>query len=299
MPCFHPIPAYRTKGGDVVFTRGLGRGFTNLQIPCGNCLGCRLNRARQWAIRCIHEASLDKDNNSFLTLTYNDENLPANNSLHRDHFPDFIRSLRKRTRQQIRYFHCGEYGDDFGRPHYHALLFGYTFPDAKLWREVRGNKVYTSDFLSTVWGKGFTSIGAVTFQSAAYVARYVLKKQSGPSRVYEFTNKETGEIYTREKEYVTMSRKPGLGTGWYEKFGSDVFPRDEIVMDGKTLSVPRFYDKIYECENGESALAEIKKERERKAKKYAHDQTPARLKVREKVAEHNQKKFKRELIDET
>ena len=227
-------------------------GFSDLPIllPCGQCIGCRLERSRQWAIRCMHEAQLH-DENSYITLTYNDKNLPKDGSLNLRHFQLFMKRLRKKTGKKIRFYHCGEYGEKFKRPHYHACLFGYQFPDLRYFKTINGNKLYTSKYLDSVWTNkngetmGFSTIGNVTFESAAYVARYIMKKINGEKAEAHYVNKETGEIL--KPEYTTMSRRPGgLGAEWLKKYKTDVYPGDFVVVRGKKMKPPKYYDRQYE-----------------------------------------------------
>ena len=188
MPCFHPITAYHKIGGGITWTHRESNGI-KLTVSCKQCTGCRQEYARQWAMRIKHEASLWL-NNIFITLTYNDQNLPEHNTLVKKDFQDFMKRLRKKIHSdqkkeniltkinnptpKVRFFHCGEYGEKFGRPHYHAILFNHNFNDSKL---IPGQKnLSTSDTLKKLWGKGHVSIGDVTFQSASYVAGYVQKK---------------------------------------------------------------------------------------------------------------------------
>lgn len=237
---------------------------------------------------------MHKDN-CFITLTYNDEHLPPGRGLVKKDFQDFMKRLRKRFSQPVRYYHCGEYGEELGRPHYHALLFGLEFPDRKLFKVVRGNRVFTSAILDALWGKGFTSIGGVTFQSAAYVARYIMKKQTGfgSERHYRYIDTETGECYERAPEYTTMSLKPGIGSSWFAAYQGDVFPGDFVVLNGKQYKTPRFYDILYERADGEQALQAIKETRIEAARASAGDRTAERLAVREAVQSSKIKLLKR------
>lgn len=148
-----------------------------LRLPCGQCVGCRLERSRQWALRCVHEASLH-DSNLFVTLTYDDEHLPEFNSLYYPDFQKFMKRLRKKfSRENIRFYMCGEYGETTLRPHYHVILFNFDLPDRRLYRRSHsGDHLFTSEILTKIWGKGFCPFGNVTFQSAAYTARYIMKK---------------------------------------------------------------------------------------------------------------------------
>lgn len=250
-------------------------------LPCGRCIGCRLARSGQWAVRCMHEASLS-DNNCFITLTFDEKHLPFNLTLdHRDH-QLFMKRLRKKFGPKIRFYHCGEYGDTYGRPHYHTLLFNFDFPDKEIWRIRDGQPLYRSPSLESLWPYGFSSIGAVTFESAAYVARYCMKKITGPMSDdhYLTLNPVTGELFKRVSEYNTMSRRPGIAKMWYTKYYKDVYPEDFVVMNGHKVRPPRYYDSQYELEFPNEYL-ELKSRREDAMFKLADDNTPERLEVRE------------------
>lgn len=264
-------------------------GFADLPVtlPCGRCVGCRLERSRQWAIRCVHEASL-YENNCFITLTYNDANLPKGKTLVLRHFQLFMKRLRKKFGEDIRFYHCGEYGEQFGRPHYHACIFNHDFDDKKLWKENNGVPLYRSADLEKLWsvrGKslGYSSVGGVTFQSAAYVARYIMKKITGDQADahYEYIDEE-GEIFQKKPEYTTMSRRPGIAAGWFKKFNSEVYPSDQIVLNNVKMKPPKFYDRQFEILN-QSEYDQIKRKRILNARKKQADNSPKRLKVREAV----------------
>lgn len=233
----------------------------------------------------------------FVTLTYDDAHLPAGRSLDKTHWQKFIRALRKATNAKIRYFACGEYGDKDQRPHYHALLFGIDFPDKKFHsRNGRGETIYKSKRLEEIWGKGFCTIGAVTFESAAYTARYVLKKVNGEnaSKHYETLDLATGELFERQREFILASLKPGIGGKWYERFKSDVYPSDFHVLRGKRMRPAKFYDR--QLEKAEPlSLEALKFERKRSASKHKADQTPERLAVKQEVKLSQLKSLKRKL----
>lgn len=288
MPCFHPIAAFQCTDGSIVFTDNLRRNDVSrsLKLPCGRCVGCRLERSRQWAVRCMHEASL-YDFNSFVTLTYNDENLPEFNSLDYRHFQLFMKRLRKEfSPTNIRFYMCGEYGEDFSRPHFHACLFNCFFSDRKrIPGGASGSPLYRSDILERLWPYGYSSIGDVTFESAAYVARYVMKKVTGDAAESHYTtvNVETGEISVRTPEFNKMSLKPGIGAAWFDKFHSDVFPRDQVVSRGTPAKPPRFYDKLL-YRNFPDLVDDVKFSRYTKAMLRQDDETDERLAVREQVA---------------
>ncbi len=292
MPCFKPLEGFRSPSGGLVFSRPHSLGL-RMTVPCGQCIGCRLERSRQWAVRCMHEASLHADN-CFVTLTYSDEAMPEYGSLVLSDFQKFIKRMRKRAK--FRFFHCGEYGEDTKRPHYHALLFGFDFPDKVTWRKSKGYEIWRSPMLEELWRHGNSEIGSVTFESAAYVARYCVKTlqnlrfREGSrdsylealDREYSRLDEETGELVLVAPEYVTMSRRPGIGRGWFEKFGAEVYPSDEVIVRGKACKPPRFYDKLLEQESPEEASM---LRRSRNRDRDVADETPARLRVREVCAE--------------
>lgn len=253
-------------------------------LPCGDCIGCRLEHARQWAMRCMDEASLYKSN-SFITLTFNDKSLPLNRSLDVSHFQNFMKRLRTNAvragrdlkKDPIRYFHCGEYGPLNSRPHYHALLFNVGFPDRVFLKKTKsGESIYSSKILASNWDLGYSSVGDVTFGSAAYVARYHVKKVGSVVSDNHYLNKQTGEMLS--PEYVTMSRRPGIGKSWYQKFKLDMYPSDFRIIDGMKVKPARYYDSLHENENSSSMLA-IRRNRCRSFNPL--DSTPDRLAVRE------------------
>lgn len=299
MACFHPLEAWRDDAGTITFDSRKAVGFV-LKLPCGQCVGCRLERSRQWAMRCVHEASLYEDN-CFITLTYSEKFLPADGSLNKKHFQLFMKKLRARfVERRIRFFHCGEYGAKYRRPHYHALLFNFDFADKRMFKVVNGNRLYTSDDLARCWTFGFSSIGSVTFESAAYVARYIMKKVTGDPAEdhYRGVHSETGELTNLLPEYTTMSRRPGIGRDWFDRFRGDVFPGDDLIMRGRSMRPPRFYDCLYERDEPDD-MARIKVDRVRAGYRMKDDCTPERLAVREKCAELSLDRLPRGIEDGT
>lgn len=292
MPCFHPLRAFRSASGDVVFVER-GDIVATLDLPCGRCVGCRLERSRQWAIRIMHEASLHEAN-SFITLTYNDDHLPGDSSLHHKHFQDFIKRYRKRILPlKLRYYVAGEYGDDRSRPHFHACIFGHCPTDLRLHgKSDSGQYIYTSVFLTSLWPFGYSSVGELTFESAAYVARYVMKKISGPSAGlhYAVLDPETGELVGRRPEYCRMSLKPGIGADWFRKFKSDVYPQDHVFSRGRPAKPPRYYDKLL-GRSDPDMLEDIQSSRVEKARERFEDNTSERLAVKETLAERRVSDF--------
>lgn len=213
-------------------------------VRCGKCIGCRLDYSRQWAVRIMHEASLHEQN-SFVTLTYKENPIDL---LYGD-YQLFMRRLRK-ARGYARFFCAGEYGEDRGRPHFHAVLFGVGFHDGKsLGKSEAGFRVFSSDALSALWPHGYSSFGGVTFESAAYVARYVVKKVDGVQHLtgwhpYTRIGADGYEMEVRP-EFAKMSLKPGIGAKWLDKYWSDVWPAGQIVSRGFVCGAPRYYRKKF------------------------------------------------------
>lgn len=236
MPCYHPIPARQEAGGGVRLHPPVGE--ANLSLPCGTCIGCRKVRATEWARRCMHEAA-DFDHNSFVTLTYDDAHLPKHGHLVPEHLQLFLKRLRRvhfRCLSDgvlgLRFFGSGEYGELSGRPHYHLLLFNCAFPDA----EVVGADLWSSPMLSELWRYGDNKIGKVSGASANYVAQYSMKKLG--SRLH-------CDAYGVERPapFLRMSRRPGIGRRFVDRYASDL-ENGYLVVDGRRTRMPRAYKKI-------------------------------------------------------
>jgi len=307
VPCFRPLKGYRSRHVNpdtgkrsIVFTKSEGYYDQPVDLACGQCIGCRLERSRQWAIRCVHEASLHEDN-CFITLTYNDENLPTDRSLNVKHYQDFMKRLRFRFGSGIRFFHCGEYGERFSRPHYHACLFNFDFADKVKYKKTHsGDQLYTSQALNDLWPFGFSTVGSVSFESAAYVARYITKKVTGAGAGahYEVLDSRTGELTQRKPEYTTMSRRPGIAKGWFEKFSSDVYPSDFVVIRERIMKPPKYYDRQFELAYP-SDFDILKRVRKKRSLALAEKQPESRLAVREQVQNLKFKLLKRGYENET
>lgn len=270
MTCTRPIGAYRAPGGSIAFSSKAGYGDRPLTLPCGKCLSCRQRKAQEWAVRCAHESQLH-ESSLFVTLTYSDDHLPADGGLDHSHFREFMRRARRRW-GRLRYFMCGEYGEQYGRPHYHALVFGAPVPRDRMEIESKSeaHRLWRSEEIDDLWRLGAAPFGSVTFASACYAAQYTLEKLGLP-----------GAYGDRRPPYCTMPRRPGIGSGWFEKFGGDVYPSDQVVLEGQKFRPPRYYDlKLPEPE-----LEQLKERRARRALEGAEHKTPRRLRDREKVAE--------------
>lgn len=231
MPCNRPISAYyssevneKTGKRGLTFNprrRYLGSDlqYTNpIEVPCSKCYGCKADQSLMWSIRAYHESQMHEQN-SFITLTYDDENLPADGKIDKRHLQLFFKRLR-RNGEKIRYFACGEYGGKTQRPHYHAIIFG------KDWLEERvtiKDDLYTAQSLSDLWGKGLVSIAPVTMASICYVCGYVTKK-----------------IHDSDT-FNLMSRRPGIGSLWLDKYKSDLLNTHSVTIDGREYPIPKRY----------------------------------------------------------
>lgn len=251
MPCFSPLTGYRSKDilpsgkRRIVFNRNASLTGEPIPLPCGQCIGCRLRRSREWAIRCMHEKASHK-NAEFLTLTYNEDNLPSDYSLSVDHFQRFLKRLRKNY-GRFKYYYCGEYGPRTGRPHYHALIYGLTFPD-KVYHKSndRGEPLYTSARLDKTWSYGHCVLGDVTFESAAYVASYVVDKITGPRAAEHYVYVDPdGRIHARLPEYSDMSN--GIGKAFFAANQEHLYYHDNTVINGAPVPLPRYYDILREA----------------------------------------------------
>lgn len=276
--CTSPLKAYRSPNGGVSFTPKAGGVAFNL--PCGQCLGCRLERSRQWAVRCVHESKMHKFN-CFITLTYDDAHLPVDNFLDYRHFQLFMKRLRKRFKGcEINFYMCGEYGETFGRPHYHACIFGIDFLDKVPYRKGdSGFMTYESDTLTKIWGLGNAFVGELTFESAAYCARYIMKKLLGKAVVKidaRYSVKvETGEVFV--PEFTHMSLKRPIGRSFFDKYNAEIFPFDRVVIRGKESLPPRYYCRVYRKVDPD-AWEDISRRRSRF--RVGKEGTPVRRKAR-------------------
>jgi hypothetical protein len=285
MPCYRPIRAYRSKFKNKNGKYGLVFKVTDIranplrpvEVACGKCVGCDLDKAGSWALRCMHELKYHEEA-CFITLTYDKEHLPYGYNLVKKDLQLFWKRLRKEVKKKIMYMACGEYGTEGSRPHYHAIVFGWRPKDLKIDETYKGKADvhYTSDTLDRIWKNGRTGVGEVTYESAGYVARYQLKKRERKAR--EGLDKDTGEIIERIPEFITMSTNPAIGKRWIEKYLQDTYKDDFIVQDGRKMNPPKYYDKVLEKHQPEKH-EEVKKEREKKTMR----KTAYRLQAAEKI----------------
>lgn len=310
MPCFSPLQAWRGRKLDsgkraIVFRRAErceSLVDSELSLPCGQCLGCRLERSRQWAMRCVGEASCHK-RNCFITLTYDAPHLPQDGGLSLEDWQLFMKRLRKYAGNcRLRFFMCGEYGERLGRPHFHACLFNWDFADKVFWSCRDGVRLYRSSRLEKLWGKGFATVGDVTFESAAYVARYCVKKagvleeryEDVDGRVYD-VDSSTGVI--RVPEFTTMSRRDGIGKRWFDKFKDDLYPSDFHVVRGVKCKPARYYDALFEREDA-AGMRDVRARRLGRARLAGNDNDLIRLRVKEACRWDRVKLLRRSLEEE-
>lgn len=308
MPCFHPLTAYKAlevnpATGKHLITfnplKALIEG-SSFKLPCMQCRGCRSDKARDLAVRALHEAQMH-EHSCFLTLTYSDEHCPPSYSVSKRDFQLVMKRIRKEHGAGLKYLAVGEYSDPPAlRPHYHAIVAGLDFSDKYLWRKSEGHRVFRSESLERLWPHGLSEIGSVSSQSAGYVARYCMKKMTGDaaSTFYHRPSPIDGQWHYVEPEFALMSRRPALGLSWLDRFKSDVFPSDFVVVDGRKTPVPRYYlDKLAEDEAKLVKRDRLRKEfRDLEARgRRKADKTPARLAVREAVHEAKQSRLVRSL----
>lgn len=317
MPCYHPLRAVCTGETD----KGKRRltilkkndpelnieGVQYLSIPCGKCIGCRLDYSRSWADRCMLEA-MYHDRNSFITLTYDDDHLPDPNYIYdsdgvitgqspihplvKSDFQKFMKRLREHFEdEKIRFFACGEYGSINNRPHYHAILFGEDFADdrQRFRKNFDGSTLYISDTLSSLWPFGFSTIGDVSWNSSAYVARYCIKKRTGQQ-------KEVYEKLNYPPEFTLMSRRPGIAKQYYDDHRDQIYKNEEIflALPNRSLKVmpSRYYDKLYDIDNPDHMddIRDRRRLRSENRQIFKSDLTSLHILEQKEVEEYNKKR---------
>lgn len=288
MSCYHPfigVPVgVRLDTGKMqykilpynekYFTDGFVEGVVT--VPCGNCIGCRLDYSRQWANRCMLELKYH-DSAYFVTLTYSPAAVPISwyhdentgeaaqaLTLRKRDFQLFMKNVRKRfSLDRIRFFAAGEYGDKTFRPHYHAILFGLHLHDLQLYKQAEdGYNYYTSESLQNCWNvvnskqdglydRGMVIVAECNWQTCAYVARYVVKKMKGP--LAEFY-----KVHNIEPPFSLMSRKPGIGRQYYDDH-PDLYDYDYINVStpdgGRKFRPPKYFDRLHALDSPEESDA--------------------------------------------
>ncbi len=268
MPCYNPLTAWKVDG-KIVFNKPSGsHGLLKpFNLPCSKCIGCRMNYARSWALRCELESKQHKDN-CFITLTFSPEELEKREnpwSVDVKDFQLFMKRLRKTLNKPIQYFHCGEYGEKYYRPHYHALIFGHDFriPSPKNTVKKYGSDKYplyqsseltkydeNGNIIGGLWPFGFSTVGELNFDTASYTARYVTKKIKGADATMIHIDPLTNKVSVINDVYCTMSRAAAIGKKHYEYYQrklNNIYPNDYIINgNGVRMKPPRYFDKLYE-----------------------------------------------------
>lgn len=291
MTCYRPVTVWKPEDGPIFFSEK--KDCREIEIKCGQCIGCRLEKRESWAIRCLAESKVHAEN-CFVTLTYSEDNYPQYGSLNYRHFQLFMKKLRNRV-GPVRFFMSGEYGEELQRPHYHALFFGFNFADRVKCNSVYSSSdLYRSESLERLWPHGFSTIGEVTYASARYVAAYTVKKVTGSRAVDHYSRvvPDTGEIVQLEPEFARMSLKPGIGEKWLRQYWRDLYltGHNAVIVDGKKKKIPRYFDAKMD-EIAPLLMDEV--EYDRFLRVNADDNTRARLAVREKV-EYARQRFEKD-----
>lgn len=302
MPCTSPLKGFRSveKGptGTPLITFNPLRAINShlsITLPCGKCMDCRIARVNEWATRLSHEAQMH-EHSSFVTFTYDDDNLPEDYSVSKRVCQLLMKRMRKFIPQRLRYYIAAEYGEQTLRPHYHALIFGFAFPDRELYSTTTdGDRLFTSALLHKIWPFGQALIGDVTPASAAYTAGYITKKIGGDLAASHYLRQhpKSGLLVQVQPEFALQSSRPGIGSTWYEKFKSDCFPSDFLIVHGKFTKVPRYYTKKL----AEEELTRLKRTRKRKSvtPQAKANKSPARLRAREEITKSRLSRSKRTL----
>lgn len=225
------------------------------EVPCGQCIECRLRKSREWAARIMCEAQFS-DNSAFVTLTYDDLHLPIGSkgvpSLDFDHLKKFLKDFRRFCEYHygvsgVRFYGAGEYGESSARPHFHLCLFDLPqqlVDKNKYWsRSPLGDLYYRNEDIEKVWQRGNVIVADLTFQSAAYVSRYVTKKMTGDKA-------DKYDILGIQPEKALMSRRPGIGREFYDKYKYEIYTNDEFFLPGKGTLIPtKYFDKLYNIDD--------------------------------------------------
>lgn len=284
MSCFEPLTAYQMIYADytseIRFTRPKSGKFKELKVPCGKCLGCKLDKANDWSIRCWCEMQQWK-NNCFITLTYDDNHIPQGGYLDKRDVQLFMKKLRYyhegieewtnpitgKKEKPIRFMLCGEYGPNgTRRPHYHLLIFNWKPDKLKFHKENQwGDRIMTSKDIENIWGKGFITVGELTYKSACYVARYTTKKMFNETKIKDLKKAEI------QPEFILMSRMPGIGYKYWNDYKTEILNREGILIKlkdkVKNKKIPKYFERKYKEQIGDKNWLKYSDKKQRKAKK--------------------------------
>jgi len=249
MTCTSPVLIRNPKP-----TFGLSTSF-GLWVPCGHCVSCRIAHAREWATRMMHELEYYEDS-SFITLTYDDDHLPEDNSLSKRELQLFFKRFRKLLDHKIKYYACGEYGEDEGRAHYHAVIFGYGGIRNLYWnpklksRKSHTNGAWSSRLIDKAWPFGFNVVGSVSYDSCRYVADYVGKKYNG-----DFAKSVYGE-----RQVPFQLQSGGIGRRFALDHADQLEANLGCTIHGAEVGLPRYYRKVLKIDTATMAVKALEHE---------------------------------------
>lgn len=229
MTCTNPFRLIKTLASERG-QRFMAKYPEGILIPCGKCLNCRIAKREEWAMRCLHELDTYNGKALFVTLTYKEEKLPENKSLKKRHLVLFFKRLRKhldKENRKIRYYACGEYGEETQRPHYHAIIYGVDWDDRKI---IMDAWPYAEWSVKTIRDKSF---GAAEKDSIRYVAQYIDKKLSG--------DEARAEYHDKSREPVFKIQSLGIGKNYCDKIAQQLLKKEYITHNGIKKNIPRYY----------------------------------------------------------
>lgn len=268
MPCYRPLhgfpyPSSSSKYGqymvynalyhkEPILDEGTGELLEEIEIPCGKCVGCRLDYSRSWATRMCLESLTFKEN-YFITLTYDDIHVHHNDdgalTLSKTDISEFLKRLRSSIKYHtgqdgVRFFACAEYGENSFRPHYHVCLFNAPLLDnLKLEGNNKlGQPLFSSSLVQDAWNMGHTCVGKMTWNTCAYTARYTLKKAGGKDNAFY-------EALNVVPEFVRMSRRPGIGLEYFDENYQRIYNDGQIILPALSKDkpniqgIPKYFDK--------------------------------------------------------
>lgn len=303
MYCHHPLEMHKSPSLTVTGKRGWTFDLRDsldpdrlipemhIQVPCGQCIACRVRKAQEWSARLWLEWKSSSQESCFLTLTYDDEHLPCDRSLRVQDYQLFLKRLRKQLEPvKIRYYCAGEYGSQLDRPHYHLILFGTDFGSDKLPLCNVFNRLhpqyYISSLVAQCWPMGYHTIAPLSDACICYVAKYVIKKAVGRS---------ADDWYAGRLPEFGIGSK-GIARAWYDQNHDNMWDKGFFRWGDrfKKCRPVRYYEKILE-KNDFDRLTNIKQDRifrhlwDRKEVFYPGEKM--RRQLDERAMAHNYKLF--------